>query len=315
MRLRLPGRAVGAIAFMVTLSLSAVPAAQASFHYMKIREVYPGTTATPNSEFVELQMYAAGQSFIGGHKVFFYDATGNPSGSATCPHDVAHGESQRSVLIATPGAETQFGVTADCPLPVGDHLPIDSATDGSGGSVCWENVDCMSYGTTGTDALPVGEPVASGGWQSGNSAVRSIAHGCKTLLEPVDDTNDSNDDFVVSGTQTPRNNAVTPTEHACGGGADNTAPTTGIDKGPKKKVKTTKKRKKVKFLFSSDDPNATFECSLDEADFESCTSPEKIKVKTKRKAEKHSFAVRATDVAGNVDQTPDELKFKLKRKK
>jgi hypothetical protein len=97
--------------------------------------------------------------------------------------------------------------------------------------------------------------------------------------------------------------------------ADTTAPDTNIDKGPKKKVKTRKKKAKVKFLFSSADPSASFECSLDEEAFEPCTSPDKEKVKAKPKPKKHTFDVRAIDAAGNVDQTPDELKFKVKRKR
>jgi hypothetical protein len=91
---------------------------------------------------------------------------------------------------------------------------------------------------------------------------------------------------------------------------DTTAPDTEITKGPKKKVKTRKKKAKVKFEFSSE-ANASFECALDDAAFESCSSPFKAKVKKG----KHSFAVRAKDAAGNVDQSPDEQTFKVKRKK
>jgi hypothetical protein len=91
---------------------------------------------------------------------------------------------------------------------------------------------------------------------------------------------------------------------------DTKAPDTEITKGPKKKVKTKKKKAKVKFEFSSE-AGASFECSLDDAAFEPCTSPDKEKVKKG----KHSFAVRAKDAAGNVDQTPDEQTFKVKRKK
>ena len=92
---------------------------------------------------------------------------------------------------------------------------------------------------------------------------------------------------------------------------DTTAPDTAIDKGPKKKVKTRKKKAKVKFVFSSADPTASFECALDDAGFELCASPDKEKVKKG----KHTFAVRATDPAGNVDQSPDEQSFKVKRKR
>ena len=92
---------------------------------------------------------------------------------------------------------------------------------------------------------------------------------------------------------------------------DATAPDAQIDQGPKKKVKTKKKKAKVKFEFSSADPTASFECSLDGAGFEPCTSPDVEKVKKG----KHTFDVRATDQLGNVDQSPAEQAFKVKRKK
>jgi hypothetical protein len=93
-----------------------------------------------------------------------------------------------------------------------------------------------------------------------------------------------------------------------GGDDDTTAPETTIDKGPKKKTR----KRKAKFRFSSDDPTATFECKLDKKDFEPCTSPKKYK---KLKRRKHKFRVRATDAAGNVDQSPDKLKWKVKKKR
>lgn len=85
-------------------------------------------------------------------------------------------------------------------------------------------------------------------------------------------------------------------------------PETKIDKGPKKKSK----KRKAKFKFSSDDPSATFECRLDKQDFELCTSPEKYK---KLKRRKHTFRVRAIDAAGNVDASPEALKWKVKKKR
>jgi hypothetical protein len=101
---------------------------------------------------------------------------------------------------------------------------------------------------------------------------------------------------------------VDPSPATRGFTTDTTAPNAIIDKGPKKKTR----KRKAKFRFSSDDPTATFECKLDKEDFEPCTSPKKYK-KLKRK--KHTFQVRATDAAGNVDQTPDSLKWKVKKKK
>jgi hypothetical protein len=86
-------------------------------------------------------------------------------------------------------------------------------------------------------------------------------------------------------------------------------PQTQITKGPKNKTK----KKRATFEFSSTEPSSTFDCSLDGAPFAACSSPETLKVKKG----KHNFAVRATDVAGNVDGSPatDNWKVKKKRKK
>jgi hypothetical protein len=101
------------------------------------------------------------------------------------------------------------------------------------------------------------------------------------------------------------------TENGCV--PDTSPPDATITKGPKDKVKTKKKRAKVTFEFTGTDARAIagFECSLDGAAFASCSSPHTVKVKKG----KHSFAVRATDQAGNVDATPATYAWKVKKKK
>jgi hypothetical protein len=83
---------------------------------------------------------------------------------------------------------------------------------------------------------------------------------------------------------------------------DTTAPDTTITAGPKAKTKS----KSASFEFSSTEAGSSFECKL-----EPCTSPRDVKVKKG----KHSFAVRATDAAGNVDPTPATQSWKVKKKK
>ncbi len=92
---------------------------------------------------------------------------------------------------------------------------------------------------------------------------------------------------------------------------DKTAPNTLIDKQPKKVVKTTKKKAKVKFEFSATEAGSSFECKLDGGSFGPCSSPKTYKVKTG----KHSFEVRATDGSANTDQSPAKASWKVKRKK
>ena len=87
---------------------------------------------------------------------------------------------------------------------------------------------------------------------------------------------------------------------------DATAPDTEITSGPKKKTS----KKKAKFKFGSDDPAASFECSLDGASFKACSSPEKVKVDFG----KHKFKVRAIDQAGNQDGSVAKYSWKRKPK-
>ena len=81
------------------------------------------------------------------------------------------------------------------------------------------------------------------------------------------------------------------------GTADTTPPETMIDSGPSGTVTDTS----AGFDFSSSEANSTFECSLDEAPFTSCASP---KAYTGLGSGSHTFQVRATDSAGNVDASP-----------
>jgi hypothetical protein len=190
---------------LLLLTLRVSPAA-ATFHLISIREVFAGTTATPTAQYVELQMYSSGQTFLNGTHVDFFDATGAPVHSATFTTNVANGNNQRSVLIATPQAETLFGVQADLELGV---APISAA----GGKICFGSngqlVDCVSFGAyTGT---PTGAGTAFNapeGIPTGATMVRAITGGTnQNLLDGGDDTNDTAGDFTFDR-PAPTNNAA-----------------------------------------------------------------------------------------------------------
>ncbi|KAA0274532.1 MAG: hypothetical protein EDQ89_01980 [Acidobacteria bacterium] len=66
----------------------------------------------------------------------------------------------------------------------------------------------------------------------------------------------------------------------------------------------------MKLEFSADE-SAAFECSLDDAPYEACSSPVTRKVRKGR----HIWTVRAIDEVGNADPTPDRAKFRVKRKR
>jgi DNA-binding beta-propeller fold protein YncE len=105
-----------------------------------------------------------------------------------------------------------------------------------------------------------------------------------------------------------------PTEVPPTSTPDTTAPETAKGDGPKRKVKTHKRKVKVSFEFSSTEPDTTFQCSLDSAAANACTSPAQVKIKAKHKKRKHTFSVAAVDASGNVDQSPVLFAFKVQRK-
>lgn len=92
--------------------------------------------------------------------------------------------------------------------------------------------------------------------------------------------------------------------------ADLQPPETSIDSGPGKKKQLRKRR--ATFTFSATEAGSTFECRLDRAGFMPCSSPISFK---RLKRGKHTFSVRASDAAGNVDASPATKAFKVKKKK
>jgi hypothetical protein len=78
---------------------------------------------------------------------------------------------------------------------------------------------------------------------------------------------------------------------------DTTPPETRIISGPSETVGS----QSASFQFASSEPDKRFECRLESTAWARCTSP---KAYSGLAAGSHSFAVRATDRAGNVDPTP-----------
>jgi hypothetical protein len=78
---------------------------------------------------------------------------------------------------------------------------------------------------------------------------------------------------------------------------DTTPPETTISAGPSGSTPTID----ATFGFSSSESGSTFQCSLDGAPYQACTSPTTYQGLAPAD---HQFAVRAIDAAGNVDPTP-----------
>lgn len=85
---------------------------------------------------------------------------------------------------------------------------------------------------------------------------------------------------------------------------DTDPPQTKITKGAPNKLG----RSKVKFRFTSSEPDSTFECKLDRKPNKPCTSPRKVK---RLDEGKHRFKVIATDAAGNTDPSAAKDRFEV----
>jgi hypothetical protein len=306
------GRAALLAALALALGAAFAQPALATFHLMSVREVYPGSMAQPDAEYVELQMWAPGQNLVGedgGHSVKLYDASGLLAGTAKFLADVPSGANQSTILVATPAAESAFGVSAD--LGLGPNL-IDPA----GGAVCWESLDCVAWGAfAGGAKFAAGSPAAPAGIPDGMALRRSIARGCGTLLEAGDDRDNSAADFEVVFPD-PRHNSAAPTEHPCGGGgggggggAAAGAPQTSLRRKPPRRTRD----RTPTFRFSSDYNLASFECKLDRRPFRSCHSPFTAR---RLRLGRHRFQVRAVLGAGAlVDPSPASYRFRILRAK
>ncbi len=310
-------RALLALALTASVLGMAPAGAEATFHLISIREVYPGSASSPGAEYVELQMHASGQQFVAGHSIDLLDAGGTKVGTATFGANVSSGGNQSTLLAATPAAESQFGITADTGMP-------DGLLDPAGGAVCWESFDCVAWGgfhgaalsSTGSPADPLGIP-------DGMALRRTIARACPTLLEAADDTNDSAADFP-DAFPAPRPNSLAPSEHACSSqsaasGGNPTGGTVGhggqIDSRPQTRLRhrpgrVTRDRTPT-FRFTSNRTGSRFLCKLDRHRFRRCRSPFTA---GRLRLGRHVFRVKARAPGGAADPSPATWRFKVVRR-
>jgi hypothetical protein len=242
----------GLLAGALALGLLLAPSvARADHHFMMINEVHAGGTATPESEYLEMQMWAGGQINVAPYlTVRVYDAAGAQVYSETFDQDVDNGQSQRTILS---------GVSSFSPDLVFDALPAGYMAP-TGGAACitssvFDVLDCVAWGnfidTTTTDPEITGVGTPEAAIPDDTAIERTHARACATQLDPADDTNDSNADFAPAATPTPRTNSTAITETPCtgpppGGGSTTPANPTPTPAAPKKKCKKGRKLKKGK---------------------------------------------------------------------
>lgn len=277
---------------LIGLLFFAAPAS-ATFHLIKVREIYPAGTAS----YVELQMLENGEYQVGGHHLVLYNANGTVNHDFTVPHNVSSASrTNATILIAGPGYETAF--------PSGPALDEEDPSlnlAAAGGALCWiegEPPDCVAWGDfTGPlplhmPALVVGNPASPGGVTAGKALLRSIARGCPTSLEAGDDTDDSATDFSEA-TPNPRNNADPIVETDC------VPPMMTIETKPATPTRQTS----ASFTFESDPVGALRECKLDAGTFEPCSYPDDgaLEIPGPLADGSHTFSVRGENSQGKGD--------------
>jgi len=258
----------------------------ASFHLVRISEIYAGSAAHTQSSFVELQMYEADENLVHNHPLTLYGATGALVGTFTFPADLpGTGKSQQTMLVGDDGVQATFGVTPDL-VDSGFNVPA------SGGAVCWDTLDCVSWGDfSGSIPSPSGVPTAAAGIPDGTSIARRISGGtCANLLEEVDDTDDSDSDFA-GASPAPQSYATVPPTMSC----VPPAPTPGvvIDTSPAQSTSSTA----ATFTFHSSPAGASLECRLDQTTFQACDSGA-VTYDGPLAEAIHNFRVRASNANG-----------------
>jgi cysteine-rich repeat protein len=190
-------------AFAAAALLAAAAPATAAFHEIHVKEVFAGSQAHPNAQYVLLQAYSLGQNAVTGHSVTTFDILGASTGTFTFPGPVGNGADQMTIFVATPEAATIFGITAD--------LAMTAVLNPNGGKVCWDGAtidSCVVWG--GYVGSDVGTPYnVNGGLIRGYAAQRRLdICGVDDELEACDDTDDSANDWVTAVPHPIKNNGT-----------------------------------------------------------------------------------------------------------
>jgi cysteine-rich repeat protein len=186
---------------MLAASLIGASPWSSAFHLVKVKEVYPGSDAAPNAQYIVLQMPAPGENFVGGQQVRIFNAAGGLVSTFTFPTHMPVGTDQATILVATPDAQMFFAVAAD--------LTITATLPALGGKVCFADVDCAAWGGYSGSPTGVGAPENFPvGLMRGTVMRRRMdICGSPTNLDICDDTDNSENDFNSGFVPAPRNNA------------------------------------------------------------------------------------------------------------
>jgi ELWxxDGT repeat protein len=208
-------------------------------------------------------------------------------------------------------------LVADINVGIGDSFPSEltsmgtnlyfRATDSIHGSELWKAGD-FSPPETQIDSGPSGTIATSSASFSFSSdeagtfqcSVDGGAMSACSSPKALSGLADGGHSFQVRAIDSSGNVDASPASRSFV--VDTIAPETQIASGPSGFVKT----KSATFAFSSSETGSSFECKLDGAAWAACSSPKSY---TGLADGKHTFDVRAKDLAGNIDASPASRSF------
>ena len=217
-------------------------------------------------------------------------------------------------LLAEPGGKP-VGASSKvsfCLLDVGSFdLDLPGAPDDAYYDGCSPTVQGVSVGWYDEYGLFLpGQSINIAGIAAGSYCLRSQFDPLD-LFQELDETNNLAEQRYFLD---PEGESVTPLSGPCNvasgpgnGSTDVTPPNTKIVRGPKGRTEDRTPR----FRFRADEL-ATFECKLDRKRWRPCESPRKFR---RRSLRRHRFKVRATDMAGNVEEKPAKRRFRIVRRR
>jgi hypothetical protein len=202
--------------------------------------------------------------------------------------DGAHTVSVRATDVAgnTDASPATRSFTVDTAPPPDTTAPDTTITSGPNGST---NDSTPTFAFTSSEANSVFEcRVDSGAWANCTSpwTTSTLADGAHSVSVRATDVAGNTD--ASPATRSFTVDTTTP---------DTTAPDTTITSGPTATTTSTS----ASFAFTSSEAGSTFECKLDAGGYAACTSP---KAYSGLSTGSHTFSVRATDAAGNLDASP-----------
>jgi hypothetical protein len=232
---------------------------------------------------------------------------GGPSGIASISYYYCAGAlCTPSVLIGTSSTSPSYTIAWNSQPADGVYQVLARATDAAGNTLDSAKqtvtVDNTLPDTTIT-AAPASPSLGSVSFSFTSSQPGSTfqceldtgGYSACTSPKPYSGLTSGSHTFRVRAIDPAGNVDATPATHTWT--VDAVAPNTTITSSPPALTNSTS----ATFDFISSEPGSTFECQLDGGGFSTCTSPQPY---AGLASGSHTFSVRATDPAGNMDATP-----------